>query len=281
MWWHTGCICVEKALVKYNSRRSKTSLRGRFASRNGMSGCSTGYFKVLDEILDVRAAPAGLEPWTVGALYPARSTPFQMSSTRGSGPSPQPPPPSTSYESGDTWAADSHSSVTFPFGPVLCAGKDGSAWERRSSILWAETVTSFVAGDRCWKVVVGEAWFGTGVGAVSAGTGAGTGGCPLAALDSFSIDLPFVTAAVCFDRAIRPRFRLSRVNSQWISLRRQREQGKARSHRTRREWHESQAIRFLLHRRFSALDESSSVPAVFVLVGCASPGWAGSISDRH
>jgi hypothetical protein len=63
-----------------------------------------------------------------------------------------------------------------------------------------------------------------------------------------------------FDRAMRPLLRRSRVNSQWMSLRKQREQGKARSHRTRRVWQESQATLLRRHRRLPL--ESSTGGAV-------------------
>ena len=82
------------------------------------------------------------------------------------------------------------------------------------------------------------------------------------------------------ERAIRPRFRRSRVNWQLISLRRHREQGNARSHRTRRVWHESQATRFRRHRRLPL--GRSTGPGV--AAGCRSPDWdsmAGWFSGRH
>lgn len=218
---------MEKALVKYSSSRSKTSLRGRFASRNGISGCNTGYFSEAGDTPDVWPTPIIFAPCGVGPLLLDMSTPLHTSNIRGKGPSPSPPPPKKSYELGDTCAADSHSSVTLPTGAGFRGGNGTSGCERRSSTLGADTVISFVAGDRCGKLDDGEP-FGAGVAAVS-----GPGIRPLVRVaGSFSV-APLVSD--CLDRAIRPRFRRSRVNSQWISLRRQREQGNARSHRTRRE----------------------------------------------
>ena len=69
------------------------------------------------------------------------------------------------------------------------------------------------------------------------------------------VSLPVSTITCCL-RGTRPRLRRSRVNWQWTPLCRQREHGKARSHRTRRKWHSSQAMRF---RRRRLLPSGASV----------------------
>lgn len=134
-------------------------------------------------------------------------------------------------------------------------------------------VMSFVTGDWCRALVVDEPFLSRV-----------TEEIPVAVFGSvarLSVVLFAGLEPVCLDRAIRPRFRSSRVNSHCTWLRRHREQGNARSHRTRRAWHESQAMRLRLQRFLAVLFRASFVLVSGGVSGCWPPDWVGSISGQH
>ena len=232
-----------------------------------MRGSKTGYFKG-DRVVDCCLCLGIFAPDTDGmggarwtGRWLAKSTGFQMSINRGRGASLPPVPASRSYESGDRCAADSHSSVIFAASPARC-GCGRSATDRRPSTLGAETaLISFVAGDRCWKVDAGELLSTGDITCCDCDCDSrlcspsacfpSVGPC---AVSSSAFASPFFG----FDLAMRPRFRRSRVNWQLISPRRHLEQGKARSHRTRRVWQESQATLFRRQRRLPFASSTST-----------------------
>lgn len=169
--------------------------------------------------------------------------------------------------------ADSHSSMAPALGLVVL-GAEGPSITGRLPLLLGATGASnpFALGDRWCKVEAGDTlWVGDAAAAVTNDVPVGLGG-----LVAFSVEV-----VGWRERAIRPRFRRSRVNWQWTSLRRQREHGKARSHRTRREWHESQAILLRLNRRLAGRLEGSGVISVVAGGWSKSSCWGESIEGHR